>query len=166
MVLSELMPAIDGLTPVQLASADVLAGVALSNAAGWNQTADDWQLFTTQGRAIGWRTARSELVASAATLPYAGGMAWISMVLVATAWQHRGLAKRLLQDCVQQLQADGLLPLLDATPAGEAVYCRMGFRRGFEFQRWATQPGAQASSADRGPVAGVDLEEARGEKAL
>lgn len=133
---------------VRLISSDVPAGVALSDAAGWNQTADDWRLFIEQGEAIGLRTAQNRLVASAATLPFtraedgrsARRVAWISMVLVAAQWQHRGLATRLLTQCVDRLRAEGVTPMLDATPAGEPVYRRMGFEPGFEFTRWQREP--------------------------
>jgi len=126
----------EALQAVHLAAADVFAGVGLSSAAGWNQTTDDWALFIAQGEAVGLRTARSELVATAATLPYGGGHAWVSMVLVDPAWQHRGLATRLLGQCIGSLRARKLVPTLDATPAGEAVYRKLGFVRGFGFSRW------------------------------
>ncbi|MEO7128912.1 MAG: GNAT family N-acetyltransferase [Rhodoferax sp.] len=152
------------LAPVRLTSADVLAGVALSDAAGWNQTDDDWQLFVEQGEAIGLRTAQNQLVASAATLPFtaantAGGarrVAWISMVLVTAKWQHRGLATRLLAECVRGLQAEGITPMLDATPAGEPVYRRMGFEPGFEFTRWQreSQP-AESEGESRQPAGAI-----------
>jgi ribosomal protein S18 acetylase RimI-like enzyme len=135
----------EALQSVRLAAADVFAGVGLSSAAGWNQTTDDWALFIAQGEAIGLRTARSELVATAATLPYEGGHAWISMVLVDPAWQHRGLATRLLAKCIESLRARRLVPTLDATPAGEAVYRKLGFVRGFGFSRW--ERGGTATSA-------------------
>lgn len=126
----------EALQSVRLGAADVFASVGLSSAAGWNQTTDDWALFIAQGEAIGLRTARSELVATAATLPYEGGHAWISMVLVDPAWQHRGLATRLLAQCIESLRARRMVPTLDATPAGEAVYRKLGFVRGFAFSRW------------------------------
>lgn len=130
-------PAGVALSALRLGDADVLAGVALSDAAGWNQTADDWSLFVRHGVAIGRRSARSELVATAATLPVGGALAWISMVLVARDWQHRGLATQLLGECIAHLRAQHRTPVLDATPAGEAVYRRLGFAPGFGFARWA-----------------------------
>lgn len=134
----------EALQTVHLAAADVFAGVGLSSAVGWNQTADDWALFVAQGEAIGLRTARSELVATAATLPYEGGHAWISMVLVDPAWRHRGLASRLLAQCIGSLRARALVPTLDATPAGEAVYRKLGFVRGFGFSRWERESAVPA----------------------
>lgn len=137
----------EALHTVRLAAADVFAGMGLSSAAGWNQTTDDWALFVAQGEAFGLRSARSELVATAATLPYEGGHAWISMVLVDKAWQHRGLATRLLGQCVESLRARRLVPTLDATPAGEAVYRKLGFQRGFGSSRWERDADASAHDA-------------------
>jgi ribosomal protein S18 acetylase RimI-like enzyme len=115
---------------------DVSGGLALSDAAGWNQTADDWALFIGEGRAIGFRDGTGRLVATAAALPYGDDTGWISMVLVAEAWRHRGLASALLRECVAHLQALGVTPVLDATPAGAAVYRGLGFAAGFAFERW------------------------------
>lgn len=136
----------EALQTVRLAAADVFAGVGLSSAAGWNQTTDDWAHFIAQGEAIGLRTARSELVATAATLPYEGGHAWISMVLVDPAWRHHGLATRLLAQCIESLRARRLAPTLDATPAGEAVYRKLGFVRGFGFSRWERDAAASTAA--------------------
>ncbi len=115
---------------------DVPGGLALSDAAGWNQTADDWALFIAEGRTIGFRDATHRLVATAAALSYGNRAGWISMVLVADAWRHRGLASALLHESVAHLQAFGVTPVLDATPAGAAVYRGLGFAAGFAFERW------------------------------
>jgi len=58
------------------------------------------------------------------------------MVLVAPAWRHRGLASRLMERTIRRLQGLGVTPVLDATPAGEAVYRQLGFRAGFALERW------------------------------
>jgi hypothetical protein len=49
---------------------------------------------------------------------------------------YRGLASRLMDDCVAHLQASAIVPMLDATPAGAAVYRRIGFLPGCELDRW------------------------------
>jgi GNAT superfamily N-acetyltransferase len=135
------------LTRVVLGSTDIDDALALSDAAGWNQTADDWALFLGRGHALGWRSDAGELVATGAALPYAGGQGWISMVLVTPAWRHQGLATGLLDDCVRHLQDEQITPVLDATPAGAPVYRRLGFAPGFEFERWeAEMPAAGDSS--------------------
>lgn len=122
--------------PFALTPADVAGGLALSAASGWNQTADDWQLFITHGHVVGVRDDDGDIVATAAALPYGGGAGWISMVLVTPAWRNRGLATRLMNHCVKHLQSRAITPVLDATPAGSMVYRRMGFVPGFELERW------------------------------
>lgn len=126
----------EALTNVTLSLADVPGGLALSDAAGWNQTGDDWRLFVRHGQTIGYRNSEGQLVATAAALPYTGGMGWISMVLVAQDWRHQGLAMQLLDRCVQYLQQMSMVPVLDATPAGAPVYQRIGFEACFELARW------------------------------
>jgi len=80
----------------RLARADIESGLRLSDAARWNQTADDWAFFIEHGEAFGIRaTSDDGLVATAAALPYGGSVGWIAMVLVDAGHRHRGLATRL-----------------------------------------------------------------------
>ena len=130
------MVVFETLTKITCSLPDVSDALALSDAAGWNQTADDWRLFVRHGRTIGYRDSRSALVATAAALPYDGGKGWISMVLVATPWRHQGVATQLLGECVKYLQQLSAIPLLDATPAGVSAYRNAGFEAGFELARW------------------------------
>jgi hypothetical protein len=149
-----------------LSVADVASGLELSDAAGWNQTGDDWSLFIERGHAIGCRDNGGHLVATAAALPYGGTAGWISMVLVDVAWRHRGLASGLLRECMAHLQTLGAAPFLDATPAGAAVYRGLGFNAGFAFERWqssgsrgATRAGdeqRQADAKDLDSIASLD----------
>jgi GNAT superfamily N-acetyltransferase len=140
----------------RLGSADANGGQALSAAAGWNQTHDDWRLFLERGHAFGCRDEVGRLVATAAALPYDGGAGWISMVLVDPAWRHRGLASRLMGECIRHLQSLGLTPTLDATPAGQAVYRQLGFEAGFAFERWEGE-GRTASGGDVPEAGAGDL---------
>ena len=142
---------------VDLASeATAAEWMALSSAAHWNQTEDDWRTMLSLGRGWGLRCADPDtgcdtLVASTLVLPYgtgrkvvvqgeglaAGGrFAWISMVLVLPARRGCGFAQRLLRVALDDLAAAGLLPVLDATPAGRPVYAKLGFREGWSFTRW------------------------------
>ncbi|MGZ5130631.1 MAG: GNAT family N-acetyltransferase, partial [Caldimonas sp.] len=139
----------DPLRFAALTSADIEAALALSDAAGWNQTGNDWAIFIGRGHAIGLRDAAGRLVATAAALPYGSERGWISMVLVAEAWRHRGLASRLMDACIDHLRGAGIVPVLDATPAGAAVYRRIGFVAGFEIDRWEWPPRADVSTGAR-----------------
>ena len=159
----------DTLAVERLWQGDAAGALALSDAAGWNQTADDWAFFFERAQVLGCRDGAGRLVASAAALPYgwpraddmrrppaAGiepggyatgrefGVGWVSMVLVAEAFRHRGLASRLLGGCVEALQQAGRIAVLDATPAGREVYQRSGFVAGFGFERWEGQASGEA----------------------
>ena len=119
----------EALGAVVLGPDDVPEGLALSDAAGWNQTADDWRLFVREGRVFGLREDGTDrLVATAAALPYGGGLGWVSMVLVAPEWRHQGLATALMEHCVVHLRALNATPVLDATPAGQPAYARLGVK--------------------------------------
>ncbi len=159
MVLSEVQEArtLNGLREVPrieaLTLGDVEGGLALSDAAGWNQTADDWRFFVAEGEAFGMRDEAGRLVASAAALPYGGAVGWISMVLVDASHRHRGLATRLLDAGIESLHRAGLVPVLDATPAGAEVYRRIGFGAGFTYERWQGEGGAGVGFGADGVVA-------------
>lgn len=166
----------EALSLVVLGPDDAPDGLALSDAAGWNQTAGDWRFFVRQGRVFGLRAAdNGRLVATAAALPYGsgvgqgvgkgagGGIGWISMVLVAAEWRHQGLATSLMGHCIAHLRALGATPVLDATPAGQPAYAKLGFEAGFALSRWegtlAQAPATHATNAvDAAAIAGLDAQ--------
>jgi len=123
-----------GLSVRSLADADLEAAMALSIEAGWNQAAEDWRFFLQFGRTL-CLTRNDRPVATAAILPYAPRFAWISMVLVTAAERRQGLARWLLHRCVADVVAAGLVPILDATPAGRSVYLGLGFRDAWGMRR-------------------------------
>jgi len=135
-----------------LAASDVAAALALSTGVGWNQTAADWALFIAHGRVIGLWDRQRRLVATAATFPYDNGFGWISMVIVAPDWRRRGLARRLMMECIESLRRQGRAALLDATPAGAEVYARLGFVSLCGMERWQGEGGAAARSAGVTPL--------------
>jgi GNAT superfamily N-acetyltransferase len=126
----------EALAAVRLTTDDAEAGLRLSDEAGWNQTADDWRVFIRHGDTIGVKESDGQLIASAAALPYGGEFGFVAMVLVTASWRRRGLANRLVNDCVERLERRGLTPVLDATPAGALVYRQQGFIDLFGLERW------------------------------
>lgn len=130
-----------------LTVADIGDCLRLSDAAGWNQTEDDWAIFIQQGVAIGIRDADGTLIASAAALPFDGVFGFVSMVLVDAQWRRRGLASQLLDESVATLRQRGLIPVLDATPAGAAVYSQQGFQGLFELERWRIEQAPRLTQA-------------------
>jgi GNAT superfamily N-acetyltransferase len=129
-----------------LGEAQLAACLALSRAAGWNQNAADWRLMLEIGR--GWGLSQDgALVASTLVLPY-GAFAWISMVLVLPEHRRKGYAARLLRRALAELRSARLTPVLDATPAGRAVYLQEGFRDTWTFKRYQLRS-RPAASTDR-----------------
>lgn len=124
---------------------DAAAGLALSEEAGWNQTLEDWASLLRLGRGFGVVGAEGRIVASGIALPYPSGLGWIGMVIVHGPYRRRGLATRLIEHTVAELRELGLVPFLDATPAGRAVYERMGFRPVDALTRWRGPGGGDAT---------------------
>ena len=121
----------------RLALAELPDAQALVAEAGWNQVAADWRMFLDFGTAYAVR-AQGRVVATAAWIPY-GACAWISMVLVTAGERRRGLATRLLHRCIADVTAAGLVPVLDATPAGAKVYAPLGFIEAWGFARFVSE---------------------------
>jgi GNAT superfamily N-acetyltransferase len=121
----------------RLALAELPHAEALVAEAGWNQVAADWRMFLDFGTAYAVR-AQGRLIATAAWIPY-GECAWISMVLVTAAERRRGLATRLLHRCIADVTTAGLVPVLDATPAGAKVYAPLRFKEAWGFARFASE---------------------------
>lgn len=110
--------------------------LALSAEAGWNQTAEDWALFLRHGIVFGLPAARGGIVATGAVLPYRDDFAWISMVLVTESRRRERIGTSVLEMCCTEVAQQGLVPVLDATPAGERVYRLLGFEGIFNIARW------------------------------
>ena len=129
---------------------------ALVREARWNQLAADWRIFTEFGRLYAAHSEAGRIIATTATLPYGGRFAWISMVLVAGEYRRRGLATRLMQQAMRDLAAANLVPILDATPDGRAVYRRLGFEDSWGFQRLIRRERPRATASLPAP-AGVTV---------
>jgi len=148
------LPISGPLTESELGDAETLV-----REAGWNQLAADWRIFLQHGTVYAVRDGM-RVVATAATLPYDGGFGWVSMVLVAGAYRRQGIAKRLLARCIDDLVAAGIVPVLDATPAGQPLYRSLGFAEAWVFQRYAGHGLAETLTPPGGtiirPIVGTD----------
>ena len=122
--------------------------LALSEAARWNQTEADWRLMLNQGQGYAiWADGaggQRQLAASTIVLPYGHSFAWISMVLVLPDFQRRGYATRLLRHALDELSARSVMAVLDATPAGLALYRQLGFVDAWGFGRYRCESPAIA----------------------
>ena len=122
--------------PRALTDADLPRAAALSALIGWNQTPADWALFLRHGAVRAQDGEGEALPATAAFIRYGAEVAWISMVLVRPDRRRRGLATDFMRWAMDSLAATRCAAL-DATPAGRAVYRRLGFEDVFGFARWA-----------------------------
>jgi GNAT superfamily N-acetyltransferase len=117
-----------------------LAGcLALSQAANWNQNEADWRLMLGFGRGYGLTLGDGTLAASTITLPYGERFAWVSMVLVLPEHRRKGYASQLLNAALADLGTANRAAILDATPAGRAVYAQEGFTDDWTFKRFSLQ---------------------------
>jgi hypothetical protein len=134
-----------------LDSAWIPHALLLSQEAGWNQVAEDWKIFFTYGRVLGFVTG-GRLIATSAVLPYGPAIGWVSMVLVTTEWRRRGLGTR----------RSGRAALLDAVPAAASIYAGLGFAPLCPMERWEGLGGelavtsAVANFSLDGPAFGAD----------
>lgn len=118
----------------EMTLADVEAGLHLCRLSHWNQLARDWQQFlvSTPGGAVVAEDGSGLVIGSVATMRYAGtvgnpSVAWLAMVLVDPAVRGRGVGTALLQEGLGRV-ADVPVVGLDATPLGQPLYTRLGFR--------------------------------------
>ncbi len=132
--------------PIDVLRADDLEqALALSAEAGWNQDAADWGLMLRLGQGFAVRDS-GRVVATAIALPYPPVFGWVSMVLVHGPYRRRGLATRLVERATAALADAGLVPVLDATPAGAVVYRGMGFRPVANLMRWRGAGGGRGAA--------------------
>ena len=78
------------------------------------------------------------------------------MVLVTAAFRRQGLATRLMRGAIDDLVDAGLVPVLDATPAGREVYRKLGFADTWGFARLA-RPGSAPPAAMDPPADGISV---------
>jgi ribosomal protein S18 acetylase RimI-like enzyme len=120
------MSSLAGVSIRKMTRSDIPSGHRLCRASHWNQTERDWEHFLAaapDGALVS--VEDGSVIGTVATLPY-GPFAWISMVLVEPSARGRGIGTMLLTKGLE-LVPDGSTARLDATPAGEVIYRKLGF---------------------------------------
>jgi GNAT superfamily N-acetyltransferase len=117
--------------------ADIPAGMRLKDAAGWNQTKEDWARFleaSPEGCFVA--ECNGEVAGTVTTITYENRFAWIGMVLVRPELRGRGIGTALLVKAINYLDAQRIpCAKLDATPQGKPVYERLGFQVEYDLER-------------------------------
>lgn len=118
---------------------DIGEAMKLSAAEGWNQTEPDWRfLIETNGNVSLLAKAGNKVIATTTATNYTNNVAWIGMVLVNQRYRKLGVAKSLLAATFEKLRSVTSIKL-DATPAGQQVYEKLGFRDEYLVARMTTQ---------------------------
>jgi ribosomal protein S18 acetylase RimI-like enzyme len=106
---------------------DLDQALGLSKAEGWNQTETDWRLLLENPANICLVAEYNGRLAGTATaLNHANLVAWIGMVLVDKSLRGQGAGKSLLINIIDRLKEIKSIKL-DATPAGQPLYEKLGF---------------------------------------
>lgn len=134
-----------------LRTADIPAVMVLKDAAGWNQTAQDWEiLIALAPDGCFGIECDGRLAATTTAISYGRDLAWIGMVVTAPAYRRQGLAQRLLEHALQHLDDRGVACVkLDATAMGRGLYEKLGFREECVIERWLRPAGPLTSSASK-----------------
>ena len=117
---------------------DIVNCKLLSDAEGWNQTETDWKLLVNNSQNICLlaETGR-KIIGTATAMNYSGEVAWIGMVLVDNSYRGRGIGKMLLSNLLNRLNSFKSVKL-DATPAGQPLYEKLGFKNEYLIHRMTT----------------------------
>jgi ribosomal protein S18 acetylase RimI-like enzyme len=128
-----------------LSSADLTGAMELSRLAGWNQTRGDWELLLRlEPQGCFAIELDGQIVATTTLLCYGARLAWIGMVLTRPEYRRMGFAQRLMECALErsrQLKIESIM--LDATPQGQPLYEKLGFKTEQIVERWfrdAQQP--------------------------
>src|SRR5207245_1664402 len=88
---------------------DVPQAMRLKEAAGWNQTEDDWRrMLDLEPEGCFGIEQEGRLVATTTTICYGSRLAWIGMVLTDPEFRGRGLASRLMRRALEYLDSRGM----------------------------------------------------------
>ena len=132
---------------------DTGQAIGLSHAERWNQTLKDWELLTGHMENVCLAAVDGErIIGTSTAMVYENRVAWIGMVLVDRACRGRGLSRLLLDTLFEKLEP-GLSLKLDATPAGQPVYEKYGFRDEYLVYRMTRPPlSLKSSPFDNDPL--------------
>jgi GNAT superfamily N-acetyltransferase len=120
-----------------MTAADLPLGLRLSRQAGWNQLEEDWRRFVELQPDGGFVAEWDGTPAGTVRTLRFGAVAWIAMMLVEESLRGRGIGRALMTHALDYLDRQGVATIrLDATPLGQPLYERLGFREQFRLARY------------------------------
>src|SRR5215217_7325627 len=121
-----------------LFESDIPAAMQLKEAAGWNQTEEDWhRLLALEPNGCFAAVKDDRLVGTTTSTTYGNDLAWIGMVLVDPQERQQGIATRLMKVAIDYLKDKVATVKLDATAQGKPLYERFGFQVESVLERWS-----------------------------
>ena len=123
----------------QMSPGDLLAAMRLKQAAGWNQSAQDWaNIMALEPEGCWVYEAEGKVAGSTTVICYGQELAWIGMVLVLPEFRGRGYARLLMEHALGFLGQRQVRAIrLDATDMGRPLYAKLGFQDECAIERWA-----------------------------
>jgi ribosomal protein S18 acetylase RimI-like enzyme len=106
---------------------DLKSVMELSIAEGWNQTEKDWRLLLdNQLNTCIISQYDQKVIGTATAINYSNLEGWIGMVLVDKEFRRQGVGRMLVTNIIER--SGGFKSVkLDATPAGQPLYQKLGF---------------------------------------
>jgi len=138
-----------------LFESDIAAAMRLKEAAGWNQTEDDWRrLLMLEPNGCFGAIKDGRLVGTTTTTTYGDELAWIGMVLVDPQHRRQGIAAKLMNVALDYLNGKAATVKLDATALGQPVYEKFGFQVESLIERWSGTGNRQSAESFGGASLG------------
>ncbi|MFA7230935.1 MAG: GNAT family N-acetyltransferase [Victivallaceae bacterium] len=107
---------------------DVNALLDIESRIGWNHTDADWRFMINSFPNCCFSAVDGDdVIGSAVSINYQNQVAWIGMVMVDEPYRGQGIAKTLMNRVIDELKTCECIKL-DATPAGQLVYEKLGFK--------------------------------------
>jgi ribosomal protein S18 acetylase RimI-like enzyme len=111
--------------PMQLS--DLSQAMTLASFEGWNQTVKDWRLLLDNPiNACLVAEYNKKVIGTATAINYSNLAGWIGMVLVDKEFRSKGIGRMLVTNIIDKLHGFKSVKL-DATPAGQPLYQKLGF---------------------------------------
>lgn len=122
----------------RMREADIPAGMVLKQAAGWNQTEQDWEnILALEPEGCWVYEADGKVAGAATTVCYGVELAWIGMVLTLPDYRRRGIARALMEEALRFcVSREVRCVKLDATDMGRPLYAKLGFEDELLIERW------------------------------
>jgi GNAT superfamily N-acetyltransferase len=145
----------------RLRPADIPQAMQLKEAAGWNQTEEDWRrVLELEPEGCFGIEREGRLVATTTAICYGRELAWIGMVLTDPGFRGQGLASQLMRRALEFLDGRRVECVkLDATDMGRSLYQKFGFVDECPSERWvrAAAPAAPVALGSYECDAAMDL---------